>query len=57
MEKKLDEAEGAVEAYDLGRGKTLADEIDSLEVESAIEEELADLKAKLARASASNESR
>lgn len=57
VEKKLDEAEGAVEAYDLGRGKTLADEIDSLEVESAIEEELADLKAKLARASASNESR
>ncbi len=57
VEKKLDEAEGAVEAYDLGRGKTLADEIDSLEVESAIEEELTDLKAKLARASASNESR
>ena len=57
VEKKLDETEGAVEAYDLGRGKTLADEIDTLEVESAIEEELQSLKAKLARAQAPSESR
>ena len=48
MEKKLDEAEGAVEAYDLGRdGKTLAEEISELAAESAIEDELAAMKARL----------
>ena len=48
VEKKLDEAEGAVEAYDLGRdGKTLAEEISELAAESAIEDELAAMKARL----------
>lgn len=48
VEKKLDEAEGAVEAYDLGRGgKSLADEISDLAAESAIEDELAALKARM----------
>ncbi len=48
VEKKLDEAEGAVEAYDLsGGGKTLAEEISELAAESAIEDELAALKAKV----------
>lgn len=48
VEKKLDEMEGRVEAFDLGKGgKTLADEIADLEAESRIEDELAKLKADL----------
>ena len=50
VEKKLDEAEGEVEAFDLGRGKSLAEEISELAAESAIEDELAALKARLAQA-------
>jgi phage shock protein A len=38
--------EGRVEAFDMGKGKTLADEIADLEAESEIEAELAKLKAK-----------
>jgi phage shock protein A len=45
IEKKLDEVEGRVEAFDMGKGKTLADEIAELEAESEIETELAKLKA------------
>ncbi|MDX2225264.1 MAG: phage shock protein PspA [Rhodospirillaceae bacterium] len=45
IEKKLDEAEGRVEAFDLGRRKSLAEEIAELEAESQIEAELAKLKA------------
>ncbi len=48
IEKRLDTAEGEVEAYDLGQRKTLADEIDDLESESAIEKELSDLKTRVA---------
>jgi len=44
IEKKLDEMEGRVEAFDLGRGKSLAEEISDLETESEIEKELANLK-------------
>jgi phage shock protein A len=49
VEKRLDEAEGEVEAFDLGRGRTLAEEISELAAESAIEDELAALKARVAR--------
>ena len=49
VEKKLDAAEGEVEAFDLGRGKSLAEEISDLAAESAIEDELAALKARLAK--------
>ena len=52
VEKKLDEAEGEVEAFDLGRGKTLAQEISELAAESAIEDELAALKARVAKGKA-----
>ncbi|MBX7199443.1 MAG: phage shock protein PspA [Rhodospirillaceae bacterium] len=46
MEKKLDEIDGRVEAFDMGRGaKTLADEIADLEAQTKIEDELAQLKA------------
>jgi len=47
VEKRLDAAEGQVEAFDLGRGKSLHQEIAELESESAIEQELARLKEKL----------
>jgi len=52
VEKKLDEAEGKVEAYDLGGSKTLAEEIAELEAESAIEADLAALKKKVAKGAA-----
>ena len=48
VERKLDEAEGKVEAYDLGQRQTLAQEIADLEAESAIDEELSVLKRRLA---------
>ena len=44
VEKRIDAAEGEVEAYDLGRGKSLAEEIAELEAEAGIEEELETLK-------------
>jgi phage shock protein A len=49
VEKKLDRAEGEVETFDLGRGKSLAEEISELASEAAIEDELAALKARLAK--------
>lgn len=49
MEKRLDEKEGEIESFDLGRGKSLKDEIAELEAESAVEQELAALKARLAK--------
>jgi phage shock protein A len=48
VERKLDEAEGKVEAYDLGQRQTLAQEIAELEAETAIDEEMAALKQRLA---------
>lgn len=48
VERRLDDAEGRVEAYDLGQRKTLADEIAELEAESAIADELKALKARVA---------
>jgi phage shock protein A len=47
VERALDQAEGKVEAYDLGRGKTLADELAGLEAENGVEEELKALKERL----------
>ena len=45
-EAKIDGLEAQVDAYDLGR-KTLADEFKALENESKVEDELAELKAKV----------
>jgi phage shock protein A len=46
VERKLDEMEGRVEAFDLGGGSpTLADEIASLEASTKIDDDLAKLKA------------
>jgi len=48
VERKLDEMEGRVEAFDLGKGaKSLADEIADLEAETQIDNELEKLKAEL----------
>jgi len=47
IEQALDEMEGKVEAYDLGRSKTLADEFADLEADQAVTDELAALKAKV----------
>jgi phage shock protein A len=49
IERKLDELEGKVDAYDLGRPRGLEDEFADLEAESAVEKELAELKARLGR--------
>jgi phage shock protein A len=54
VERSLDELEGKVEAYDLGRGgegrpagKSLGEELAGLEAEAGVEEELAALKKRL----------
>jgi len=49
IERTLDQMEGKVEAFDLGRGKTasVADELAGLEAASAVDEELESLKARL----------
>ncbi len=45
--RALDEAEGKVEAHDLGRKPSLAEELDGFENEARVEEELQALKARL----------
>ncbi len=54
-ERKIDDLEGEVEAYDLGQ-KTLSDEIGELENDERIDEALARLKAKIAQPGAQAES-
>ena len=47
VERALDEMEGKVEAYDLGRPRTLADEFVDLEADQTVRDELAALKARV----------
>jgi phage shock protein A len=47
VERSLDEMEGRVEAFDIGRKKSLAEELAGIEAETAVDEELARLKARL----------
>ena len=47
FERKLDELESEVESYDIGRNKNLADEINDLEKEEEIDQQLAELKARV----------
>jgi phage shock protein A len=54
MERRLDAAESEVEAFDLGRGKSLADEINDLAANAVVEEELRELKAKVGRGRAAS---
>ena len=53
VEKKLDEVEGEVEAYDLGRRRSLVEEFSDLEATDAIEDELTALKKRLAKSGSS----
>jgi phage shock protein A len=48
MERRLDAMEAEVDSYDLGRRRGLADEFASLEAEDAVEQELQEMKARLA---------
>ncbi len=48
LERRLDRAEGEVEAFDLGKRRTLAEEIANLEAQTAIDVELEALKARIA---------
>ena len=47
MERKVDELEAHVEAFDLGSGESLESQFAALEADEAIESELAALKASL----------
>ena len=47
VERALDEMEGKVEAFDLGRKPSLGDELAGLEAEAGVEEELEALKERL----------
>jgi len=51
MERKVDELEAHVEAFDLGSGDSLESQFAQLEADDAIEEELAALKASIGKAS------
>jgi phage shock protein A len=57
MERRVDNAEGEVESFDLGRTRTLAEEIDDLATESAIDRELAALKERMAKSEERSEGR
>ncbi len=48
FERRMEDLEGRVEAYDLGSRKDLNNEFANLESEDMVEKELADLKAKMA---------
>lgn len=48
FERRMEDLEGRVEAYDLGSRKDLRNEFANLESEEVVEKELADLKAKMA---------
>ena len=49
MERKVDELEAHVEAFDLGNGQSLESQFDALEADDAVEAELASLKKSLGR--------
>ncbi|PWC35854.1 phage shock protein PspA [Azospirillum sp. TSO35-2] len=48
VERNLDELEGRVESYDIGRTKSLTEEIAELEASQKVEDDLAALKARIA---------
>lgn len=52
VETRLDRLEGEAEAFDLGQGRSLADEIGDLAREEAIQNELNALKSRLKKAAA-----
>ncbi len=54
FERKLDDLESEVESYDLSNNRSLADEINDLEKEEAIDEQLAALKKRVKKSASSN---
>ncbi len=54
FERRMEDVEGHVESYDLGK-RNLADEISNLESEEAVERQLAELKARRAASASSGE--
>ncbi len=50
-ERKMDDLEGEIEAYDMGQ-KTLSDEIADLEADEGVDEQLSELKARVKQADA-----
>lgn len=56
LEKKVDDIEGRVEAYDLGGEKSLAQEIAELEADADIENELQSLRKAMSKAPATKSS-
>ncbi len=48
LERRIDELEADAESYDLGRERTLEDEFADLAAENGVEEELREIKARLA---------
>ncbi len=57
MERKVDELEAHVEAFDLGSGESLESQFAALEADEAVESELAALKAKVKTPKAANGSK
>jgi len=57
MERKVDELESHVEAFDLGSGESLESQFAALEADEAIEDELAALKAKIKTPKAANKTK
>ena len=49
FERRIDEKEGKAEAYELGKTRTVADELADLEADAAIEDELKALKERVAK--------
>ena len=49
VERRIDRLEGEVEAYDMGRAKSLDEEFADLEAENGVEDELKALKERIAR--------
>jgi phage shock protein A len=54
-EQRIDRVESEAEAIDMGRGKTLAEEIEGLEDNDRVEAELAELKSKVGESSKESE--
>ncbi|MGX5173426.1 phage shock protein PspA [Aliikangiella sp. IMCC44653] len=49
FERKLDELESEVESYDLGKNRSLSDEINELEQQDEVDKQLAELKARVSK--------
>lgn len=56
MERKVDELEAHVEAFDLGEGESLESQFAALESDDELEDELAALKARMSEPKAANKS-